>query len=82
MDCLAHGAALMIRGFTNKNHPVVQIDYATVLKELAMTEEEFVDLCILCGCDYAPSIGGMGPKTAFTYLLKHGKIENVLNVLK
>lgn len=37
MDCLAHGAQYMIRGFTNKNHPVVEIDYDAVLKTLQMS---------------------------------------------
>lgn len=30
-----------------------------------MSHEEFVDLCILCGCDYTESIDGIGPTTAF-----------------
>ena len=43
-----------------------------------MNQDEFVDLCILCGCDYTHSIGGMGPVTAFKFLKDNGDIEGVL----
>jgi flap endonuclease-1 len=40
--------------------------------------EEFIDLCILCGCDYTKSIGGIGPVKAFKFIKDCGNIENVL----
>lgn len=43
-----------------------------------MNQTEFIDLCILCGCDYTHTIGGMGPKGAFTMLKEHQDIEGVL----
>ena len=43
-----------------------------------MDQTEFIDLCILCGCDYTHTIGGMGPKTAYTMLKEHETIEGVL----
>ena len=30
-----------------------------MLKELDMTYDEFVDLCILCGCDYVQAMDGI-----------------------
>lgn len=41
--------------------------YATVnmyLQGLELSHEKFVDLCVLCGCDYTGSIKGIGPKKA------------------
>ena len=29
-----------------------------VIEELALTPDQFVDLCILCGCDYCGTIKG------------------------
>lgn len=29
-----------------------------VLEELSLTMDQFIDLCILCGCDYCDSIRG------------------------
>jgi hypothetical protein len=30
-----------------------------VLEELELTMDQFIDLCILCGCDYCDSIKGI-----------------------
>ena len=43
-----------------------------------MTHDEFIDLCILCGCDYTTNITGVGPVKAFKYIKKFDIIENVL----
>ncbi len=41
---------------------------------------QFVDLCILCGCDYCPSIRGIGPTTALKLIKRHKDLEGVLKV--
>jgi hypothetical protein len=38
--------------------PIVEWNHARVLEELQMTAAQFVDLCILLGCDYCDSIRG------------------------
>lgn len=48
-----------------------------VIKELEITPEQFIDVCILCGCDYCPKIGGIGPTRALALIKKHGSIEKV-----
>ena len=47
-----------------------------------MNQEEFIDLCVLCGCDYTSTIGGMGPVTAFKMLKENGDIEGVLKKVR
>lgn len=39
---------------------------------------QFIDLCILLGCDYCDKIPGLGPKRALTLIQKHRTIENVV----
>lgn len=39
---------------------------------------QFIDLCILLGCDYCDKIAGLGPKRALTLIQKHRTIENVV----
>lgn len=58
--------------------PVLEIEHAKVLKGLNMTHEQFVDLCILLGCDYCDNIKGIGPKKAIEYIRKYGSLEQVL----
>ena len=39
---------------------------------------QFIDLCILLGCDYCESIRGIGPKRAVDLIKQHRSIEKVL----
>jgi 5'-3' exonuclease len=43
---------------------------------------QFIDLCILLGCDYLESIKGIGPKTALKLIREHENIEGVLKHIK
>ena len=47
-----------------------------------MSYDQFVDLCILCGCDYAESIDGVGPVTAFKLMKAHGNLDKVLDFMR
>lgn len=38
---------------------VVLLGRVQVIEELALTPDQFVDLCILCGCDYCGTIKGV-----------------------
>ena len=38
-------------------------------------------MCILAGCDYVPSIDGIGIKTAYKLLNAHGDAERVFLIL-
>ena len=44
--------------------------------------DEFIDLCILLGCDYMKKISGIGPVKAYDMMLKNGKnLEGVLKCI-
>lgn len=85
MDCLTFGATLQLKGFTqrkDKRDPIVELELDIVLKELDLTMDEFIDLCILCGCDYTKPIEGLGHFTAFKMIKEHRTIEKVLEDIK
>ena len=44
-----------------------------------MNHDEFIDMCILCGCDYCPTIPKVGPVRAMKYIHKYKSIENLIN---
>jgi hypothetical protein len=50
---------------------------AQALEGLELTRDQFIDVCILCGCDYVPTIRGIGAVTALKLIKKHGCIEEV-----
>lgn len=52
------GTEILVRGFNNKKEPILEISFNQMLKELDMPYEQFIDLCILCGCDYTQTIDG------------------------
>lgn len=81
MDILPFGGCL-IRGIKDKRIPTVtQYDLPKILKGIDFTQEQLVDLCILCGCDYtyATKIRNIGPKTAISLIRKHKNIEAILD---
>ncbi|KAM6454083.1 putative flap endonuclease 1 homolog isoform 4-T5 [Liasis olivaceus] len=78
MDALPFGAGRLLRHLAVKNSHLEEISLPVVLQKLGMTQEQFVDLCILLGCDYCDKIRGLGPKKALKLLRRHGSIEQVL----
>lgn len=43
---------------------------------------KFIDMCMLCGCDYLEPIKGVGAKTALKLIKEHGSMESILEHLK
>ena len=78
MDCLTFGCPILLRDFTNKDDPVIEIRLDMVLEGLEITMDQFIDVCILCGCDYCDSIDGIGPIKAHKLIQEHKNIEGVL----
>ncbi|XP_034743063.1 probable flap endonuclease 1 homolog [Etheostoma cragini] len=79
MDTLPFGANILIRQLNaKKNSDVIEYSLPKLLEKLQISHEEFVDLCILLGCDYCEKIAGLGPRRALTLIQKHRTIENVV----
>lgn len=85
MDALTFGSPVLYRRLTfaaAKKVPVLEVKLDRALEELGLTKEQFVDLCILCGCDYCDTIRGVGPKKAFAGIKEHKTIENFIEALQ
>jgi flap endonuclease-1 len=77
-DSLTFGGQFVI--FSKKNvFSLCELD--KVLEGMDLIFSEFVDLCILCGCDYTGTIPKVGPITAFNLIKKFRSIEKLPNVL-
>jgi hypothetical protein len=59
-----------------------EIRIQEVLHELGMSREKFIDMCILCGTDYSPSIQGIGPVRAHKFITTYHSIEAIEASLK
>ena len=51
------------------------------LDAFQMNEDQFIDLCILLGCDYCETIYGIGPKRGIKLVQEHKSIEKILEVI-
>lgn len=82
MDALCFQTPKLLRkltfGGSSSKQPVMEVDYERAIRGLGLTYEQFVDLCILCGCDYTDTVKGVGPKTALKLIRQHGTLERVV----
>jgi flap endonuclease-1 len=81
MDSLTFGATKFLRHLmdpSSRKIPVMEFDVAKVLEELELNMDQFIDLCILSGCDYCESIRGIGGLTALKLIRQHGSIEKIV----
>ncbi|KAJ1895422.1 hypothetical protein LPJ66_004607 [Kickxella alabastrina] len=82
LDVLAFGGPRLLRGFgvprQQQAGQMMLIDLAAALDELRLSQAAFVDLCILCGTDFASTLEGVGPVTALELMRSFGSIENIL----
>ncbi|KAL5767030.1 hypothetical protein ACOSQ2_013813 [Xanthoceras sorbifolium] len=81
MDSLTFGAPRFLRHLmdpSSRKTPVMEFEVAKILEELNFSMDQFIDLCILSGCDYCESIRGIGGQTALKLIRQHGSIENIL----
>jgi flap endonuclease-1 len=84
MDALAHATPILVRHLSysaGAGKDVIEINHAAVLEATGLTQEQFIDFCILCGCDYCDTIKGIGPKHAYEQIKKWGSIEQVIEHL-
>ena len=82
MDCMPLGCPFQLRNFNNAKEPITEVCLEKVLEGFQMNQKEFIDLCILCGCDYTHNIGGLGPVKAFNFMKEYGKLELVMRSLE
>jgi flap endonuclease-1 len=94
MDVLTFGSKVMIKnlfstqgpsgssastpGLKTGQKPVYEVNLDVALEQLNITMDQFIDFCILCGCDYADTLRGVGPHTGFKLIAEHGTIEEVI----
>ncbi|MFT7816039.1 flap endonuclease 1 [Arapaima gigas] len=82
MDGLTFGTNVLLRHLTAseaKKLPIQEYHFSRILQDMGLTHEQFIDLCILLGCDYCGTIKGIGPKRAIDLIRQHNSIEEILD---
>lgn len=81
MDALTFATPRLIRHLSsgNKDEKTQEYNLEKVLAGLGLeNQDEFIDLCILMGCDYCDSIKGIAGKKGLDLLKKHKTIEKII----
>lgn len=78
MDTLCFDSPVLMRHLTfseQRKEPVQEIFVDKVLAGLKMDRAQFIDLCILLGCDYLDPVPKVGPHTALKLIREYGSLE-------
>lgn len=81
MDTLCYKPPFLLRHLTfseARKMPIDQLEYSEAIAGLELSHEEFIDMCILLGCDYCETIKGVGPVTAYKLIKEHGLLEKIV----
>ncbi|KAB8236774.1 flap endonuclease 1 [Aspergillus alliaceus] len=81
MDTLCFEAPILLRHLTfseQRKEPIQEIHLSRALEGLDMDRNQFIDLCILLGCDYLEPIPKVGPNTALKLIREFGSLEKVV----
>ena len=77
-DVLAFGAKRVLKNFCIKEEKCELYDMDEILANLGVPMQKFVDICILCGCDYTTKIRNMNCGKSLQLILLWGSIEEVV----
>jgi len=83
-DCLTFGTSILVRNLMAaeaQKKTIYEVNLKLVLEQLNISMDQFIDFCILCGCDYCDTIRGIGPASAIKLVVQHGCIEKVIESL-
>ncbi|KAG9285411.1 hypothetical protein G9A89_010886 [Geosiphon pyriformis] len=81
MDTVLFGDGPFLRFFLFKNRPILEVSAPKARQSLELSQDAFIDVCILCGTDFAGTIRGIGPIKAYKLVKQHGSIERVIENL-
>ncbi|KAG7009049.1 DnaJssubfamily C member 3 [Physcia stellaris] len=85
MDTLCFDSPILLRHLTyseQRKEPILEIHLDRVLAGLEMERKQFVDLCILLGCDYVDPVPKIGPQTALNLIREYGTLEKVVEYIE
>ncbi|BCS22952.1 multifunctional nuclease RAD27 [Aspergillus puulaauensis] len=85
MDTLCFESPILLRHLTfseQRKEPIQEIHLNRALEGLNMDRNQFIDLCILLGCDYLEPIPKVGPNTALKLIREYGTLEKVVESIE
>lgn len=89
-DVLVNGGYKLLTNFSSYTGQVVEYDLKNILNDLKLSQDQFIDMCILCGCDYLfdheenkhIKIGNIGPINAYKLIQDDKNIETIVKKIE
>jgi flap endonuclease-1 len=81
MDILVGGAKKILRNFNSNSNKIFYYNLDDIQRDLKLTNEQWLNLCVLSGCDYCPRIHGVGVKNAYKFIQNY-PIEQIFKILE
>jgi flap endonuclease-1 len=82
MDILTFGSPRIIRNLSSNKKSPIEIELSTTLFNLGLEYEQFIELCILFGCDYCLHLNDIKSNKIFETYIKYKTIEGTIDKLK
>ena len=82
MDILTFGANVLVRNISSFKKTPIEIKLDSILKKLEITYKEFIDFCILLGCDYCNPLDDLDPNIIYKHFKIYKNAEETLQSLK
>jgi len=79
-DLLAFGSKKIMKNFCIQDETFYLYDIDKIKSSLNFDQDQFIDLCILSGCDYAPKLKNMNSARSYELINEFKKIENIENI--
>ena len=76
-DVMAYGAPVFLTKINTLNGTCTRIKQDVLLESIGLSQDEFLDFCIMCGTDYNKNIPKVGPVNAFRLIQRHNSIEKI-----
>ena len=81
-DILTFGGGVLVRNLGSSKTIMLEYCLDNILDKLQIDYNQFIDLCILLGSDYCPTIKGIGLVRSYDKIKKYKNIETILKYVK
>lgn len=82
MDILTFGSKRIYRNLGSFNKTTLEINLDDILEKIKLDYNQFIELCILFGCDYCDRIKDISPEELYKTYIKYKNIDDTFNHLK
>ena len=82
MDILTFGSKRIYRNLGSFNKTTLEINLDDILEKIKLDYDQFIELCILFGCDYCDRINDINPEDLYNAYIKFKNINETFEYLK